>query len=128
MTTPLWCLAAVAVLPYACAWTGAYFKFRQFGTIDNKNPRRQALQLEGVGARLAAAQANAWEALPFFTAAVVTSHLAGAAPGTAATLSEVFLATRILHPVFYATDLDKLRSLAFVVGFGCVIGLFWISA
>jgi uncharacterized MAPEG superfamily protein len=40
----------------------------------------------------------------------------------------VFLLTRILHPIFYATDLDKLRSLAFVVGLGCVVGLFWISA
>ena len=128
MTTPLWCLAAVAFLPYVCAWTGAYFKFQQFGTIDNKNPRRQAKELEGVGERLAAAQANAWEALPFFTAAVVTAHLAGAAPGTAATLSEVFLVTRILHPIFYAADLDKLRSLAFVVGFACVVGLFWIAA
>lgn len=128
MTTPLWCLAAVAFLPYVCAWTGAYFKFQQFGTIDNKNPRQQATGLEGVGARLAAAQANAWEALPFFTAAVVTAHLAGADPATSATLSLVFLATRILHPIFYATDLDKLRSVAFLVGFGCVIGLFWISA
>jgi uncharacterized MAPEG superfamily protein len=128
VTTPLWCLAAVAFLPYVCAWTGAYFKFRQFGTIDNKNPRRQALQLEGVGARLAAAQANAWEALPFFTAAVVTAHLAGAAPATAATLSQVFLVTRVLHPILYAADLDKLRSLVFVVGFGCVVGLLWISA
>lgn len=128
MTTPLWCLVAVAFLPYVCAWTGAYFKLRQFGAIDNKNPRQQATRLEGVGARLAAAQANAWEALPFFTAAVVTAHLAGAAPTTAATLSMVFLVTRVLHPVFYAADLDKLRSLVFVVGFGCVVGLFWISA
>lgn len=128
MTTPLWCLAAVAFLPYVCAWTGAYFKLRQFGTIDNRNPRQQATRLEGVGARLAAAQANAWEALPFFTAAVVTAHLAGADAATAATLSRVFVATRVLHPIFYAADLDKLRSLVFVVGFGCVVGLFWISA
>jgi uncharacterized MAPEG superfamily protein len=128
MTTPLWCLAAVAFLPYVVAWSGAYFKVKQFGTLDNKNPRRQSARLEGVGERLAAAQANAWEALPFFTAAVVTAHLAGAAPATAATLSEVFVLTRILHPIFYAADLDKLRSLAFLVGLGCVVGLFVISA
>jgi uncharacterized MAPEG superfamily protein len=128
MTTPLWCLAAVAFLPYVCAWTGAYFKIRQLGTLDNKNPRRQAAQLEGAGARLVAAQANAWEALPFFTAAVVTAHLAGANPGKAATLSEVFVLTRVLHPIFYATDMDKLRSLVFLIGVACVVGLFWISA
>ena len=128
MTTPLWCLAAVAFLPYVVAWSGAYFKVKQFGTLDNKNPRRQSARLEGVGERLAAAQANAWEALPFFTAAVVTAQLAGAAPGPAAWLSEGFLLTRLLHPIFYGADLDKLRSLAFLGGLGCVVGLFVISA
>lgn len=128
MTTPLWCLAAVAFLPYVCAWTGAYLKFQQFGTLDNKMPRRQAAKLEGVGARMVAAQANAWEALPFFTAGVLVSHVTAANPGTASILSEIFLLTRIVHPIFYATDMDRARSLVFVVGFACVVGLFWISA
>lgn len=128
MTTPLWCLAVVAVLPYVCAGAGSYFRYRQFGRVDNKNPRRQGAQLEGAGARIQAAQANAWEALPFFTAGVVAAQLGGADPGKAATLSEVFVVTRLLHPIFYGADLDALRSLVFMVGFGCVIGLFWIAA
>ena len=124
MTTPLVCLMIVAFLPYFCAWTGAYYKMRQFGSLDNKTPREQTAKLQGAGARIAAAQANAWEALPLFTAAVVASQLGHAAPGRAAWLSELFVATRILHPIFYATDLDKLRSLVFLVGLFCVAALF----
>jgi uncharacterized MAPEG superfamily protein len=128
MTVPLTCLAIVAFLPYVCAWTGGYFRYRQFGTIDNRNPRNQQAAMDGIGARAQAAQANAWEALPFFTAAVVVSHLTGASPGKAAVLSEVFVVTRILHPILYLADLDVLRSLVFVIGFGCVVGLFLIAA
>jgi uncharacterized MAPEG superfamily protein len=128
MTTPLTCLAIVAFLPYVCAWTGGYFRYRQFGTLDNKNPRIQQAAMVGIGARTQAAQANAWEALPSFTAAVVVAHLAGADPHRAAVLSQLFVGARILHPILYLADLDVLRSLAFGVGFVCVIGLFLISA
>ena len=124
MTTPLVCLMIVAILPYVCSWVAGYFRVRQFGSLDNKTPRAQTARLTGAGARAAAAQANAWEALPFFTAAVVSAQLGHADPGRAAWLSELFVVTRILHPIFYIADLDALRSLVFVVGLACVVGLF----
>ena len=128
MTVPFQCLAVVSLLPYVCSWTSGYFRYRQFGRIDNKNPRRQQAALEGIGARAQAAQANAWEALPLFTAAVVVAHLSGADPQRASLLSVGFVATRLLHPVLYLADLDLLRSLVFVAGLACVVGLFVISA
>ena len=121
MTTPLWCLAIVALLPYPLAFAGGYFKMRQFGAIDNKHPRQQAQQLEGVGARALAAQANAWEALGVFTAVVAVLCFANpeAARGaTAANLSLGFVATRVLHPIFYLANVDVARSLVFVAGMG----------
>ena len=130
MTTPLWCLVIVATLPYPLAFLGGYFKTKQFGKIDNKQPRQQAALLEGTGARVAAAQANAWEALGLFTAAMVVLHLANpeAARGATATnLSLGFLATRIAHPILYIANQDILRSLVFMVGMGCVIGIFVIA-
>lgn len=130
MTTPLWCLVIVALLPYVLSFSGGYFRLRQLGAVDNKYPRQQVAKLEGIGARAYAAQANAWEALGFFTAAVVVLHLANpeAARGaTAANLSLGFLATRVLHAVFYLANQDLLRSLVFLVGLGCVFGLFWIA-
>ena len=131
MTTPLWCLVIVALLPYPLAFAGGYFKLRQFGSIDNKNPRQQTLRLEGIGARATAAQANAWEALGLFTAVVAVLSVANpeAARGaTAANLSLGFLATRLLHPICYLANVDVVRSLVFLVGLGCAIGLVWIAA
>ena len=130
MTTPLWCLVIVAILPYLLGFLGGYFRMRQFGSIDNKHPRLQQARMEGVGARAVAAHNNAWEALGFFTAAVVVLHLANptAAHGsTAANLSLVFLVTRIAHPILYLANLDILRSSIFVVGSACVLGLFYIA-
>jgi uncharacterized MAPEG superfamily protein len=130
MTTPLWCLVIVALLPYVLSTAGGYFKMRQFGTIDNKHPRIQAAKLEGVGARMLAAQQNAWEALGFFTAALAVLHFANpevARSSTAANLSLVFLATRVLHPILYVANLDIARSSVFLVGLGCGIWLLWLA-
>lgn len=130
MTTPLWCLVIVALLPYPLSFLGGYFRMRQLGALDNKHPRQQAAKLEGVGARAYAAHANAWEALALFTAAVAVLHFANleaARSATAANLALGFLATRILHAAFYIANVDALRSLVFVAGLGCVIGLFWIA-
>jgi len=46
---------------------------------------------------------------------------------TAANLSLGFLATRVLHPILYLANLDILRSIAFLVGIVCAIGLLWIA-
>lgn len=130
MTTPLWCLLIVALLPYVLSTAGGYFKMRQFGTLDNKHPRIQAAKLEGVGARAAGAQANAWEALGFFTAVIAVLHFANpeAAKGsTAANLSLVFLATRVAHPILYLANLDILRSVVFLIGLVCGFSLLWIA-
>lgn len=128
MTTPFWCLFIAAVLPYVLTSTAGYFRVRQFGTLDNKHPRVQKMQLEGVGARVVAAEQNAFEILPVFAAAVLVSHLAGADAARAAQLSEAFILTRILHPILYAANQDMLRSVVFLAGLGCCIALFVISA
>ena len=130
MTTPLWCLLIIAVLPYVLSFAGGYFKMQQFGAVDNKHPRIQAAKLEGIGARALGAQANAWEALGFFTAVLAVLHFANpeAAKGaTAAHLSQAFLATRLVHPILYLANQDILRSLVFLIGLGCGIALLWIA-
>jgi uncharacterized MAPEG superfamily protein len=128
MTTPFWCLFIAAVLPYVLSSLGGYFRVRQLGTLDNKHPRIQKMQLEGIGARVFGAEQNAFEILPVFAAAVLVSHLAGADAARAAQLSEAFILTRILHPILYAANQDMLRSVVFLAGLGCCIALFVISA
>jgi uncharacterized MAPEG superfamily protein len=128
MTTPFWCLFVASVIPFVLGFVSHYFRYKQFGSIDNKYPRLQQAQLEGAGARAQAAEENAFEALPVFAAAVFVAHLAGANAGTAATLSLIFVAARVLHAIAYLANIDALRTLVFVVGLGCWVGLFVISA
>ena len=126
MTTPFWCLFIGCLIPYVLAPVAGYYKNQQFGTLDNKNPRAQTAALEGAGARAAAAQSNAWEALLVFAAAVFVNHTSGGDPGTSATLALVWVAARVLHGVFYITDIDKARTGVFVVGFASAVALFFV--
>jgi uncharacterized MAPEG superfamily protein len=126
MTVPFWCLLIVIFIPYVISTLTGYFKTRQLGTLDNKNPRVQAGELTGVGARAVAAQQNAWEAVAVFTVAVVVNHLRGDAdPGTAAMLAAGFVVCRILHAIFYLSNFDIGRSLVFLVSSGLAIAMFF---
>lgn len=127
MTTPLWCLLVVALLPYVLAGFGTWLRGRELGHIDNNTPREQWKSVRGPGIRIYSAQANAWEALGLFTAAVVVAHLAGAAPGASATASVLFVLSRIAHAVCYAMDAAVMRSVVFMVGFFSVLALFGLA-
>jgi uncharacterized MAPEG superfamily protein len=127
MTTPFWCLLIAVLIPYVLAFTAAGYKAKQFGAVDNNQPRVQGAALKDAGARVWAAQQNAWEALAVFTAAVFVAHFAGADPGRSAAASVIFVGARILHAIFYATDLATLRSLSFMVAFGSCLWLFWLA-
>ena len=124
MTVPFWCLVVIVFLPIFLAFTGAYFRGKQFGSADNNNPRAQAAQLEGAGARAYAAQANAWEALAMFSTAVFVSHLAGVPASEAAPFTIAFVVVRVLHPIFYIRDMAVPRSLSFIIGMLCIVALF----
>jgi len=127
MTVPFFCLFLTILFPYVFSSAASYFKSQQLGSIDNKQPRDQAAQLTGAGSRAVAAQANAWEAVAVFTAAVTVNHLRpDADPETSAILAQVFVGARVLHGGFYLADIDKLRSLSFLVALGCAIALFFV--
>ncbi len=128
MTVPFWCLFIAVLIPVLLAGVGGYFKSQQFGEVDNRNPRAQAAQLTGSGARAMAAQSNAWEALAVFAPAVIVNHLAGGGPGTAAILAYIWVGARIVHAGAYLADLATLRSLAFGVAMVCAVALFLAPA
>jgi uncharacterized MAPEG superfamily protein len=128
LTTPLWCLVIVALLPYALAGVGGHFRTKQFGSIENQEPRTQYMKLTGAGARAWAAQLNAWEALGLFTAAVVVTSIAHADPAKVALASLVFVATRVLQPILYVAGLATLRSIDVVIGLLSCIYMFVLAA
>lgn len=128
MTTPLWCLLVVMVIPLVLAGVGGFLRNKQLGTVDNANPREQIKALSGSGARAYAAQQNAWEALALFTAAVLVAHVTGADPAMSATLAMTFVGFRVLHAICYIGGLATIRTLMFLGAIVCIVWLFVLGA
>ncbi|MBK6740259.1 MAG: MAPEG family protein [Haliea sp.] len=127
MNTVIASLLILCILPLSCAWIAGYHRQKQLGSIDNKEPRIQALQLTGAGARAMAAQANSWEALAVFSAAILAVFISGVALQSVANWAMAFVALRIVYIPMYIGNQDKLRSLVFIAGFGICIYLFYLA-
>jgi uncharacterized MAPEG superfamily protein len=128
MTIPLACLLVGMILPYVWGGVSSFHRKKQFGTMDNHNPREQAAKLVGAGSRANAAQSNAWEALAIFAPAVLLAHFAKPAATLAPTLAVVWLVGRVLHGVAYLADIDKARSAVFAVALAAAFGLYLVGA
>ena len=124
MTTVLACLLVAVLMPYVLSGIGGYHKTKQLGQLDNNNPRAQAAQLKGAGARAVAAQQNAWEALAVFTASLAAAFFAGVPAGSLALPAVIFVAARIAHAVCYLADLASARSLSFFAATAMCIWIF----
>lgn len=127
MQNALIVLLILTVLPIACAWIAGYYRQRQLGSIDNKEPRQQAALLTGAGARAVAAQQNSWEALAIYSAALLAVVIAGVPLQSIATLALVVAALRVLYIGFYVANIDMLRSLAFLGSFGICLYFFYLA-
>lgn len=127
MNTVIGSLLALCFLPIICSWVGGYHRQKQLGSVDNKEPRAQAAQLTGAGARAVAAQSNCWEALAVFSAAILAVYISGIALQEIANLALIFTALRIVYIPLYIGNIDKLRSLAFLGGFGICIYMFYLA-
>lgn len=123
MTIAYWCVLVAAILPIVLAGAA-----KSRGDFDNRAPREWLGALEGWRRRANAAQNNSWEAFGPFAAAVIIAHAAGARHAVIDTLAVAFILCRIAYGLLYITDRASLRSIAWIAGFGCVIGLFIAAA
>lgn len=118
-TLAYWCILVAALLPVLCAGLA---KAGGKNGYDNHNPREWLQKQTGWHARANAAQANTFEALPFFMAAVVVAHQLQAGQGLLDLLAIAFIALRLLYIALYVADLALLRSvvwgLALLVNIG----------
>ena len=121
MSIAYWCLLAAAVLPYA--WI--VIAKRGGPRYDNRDPRQWlAKQDSPLVQRANAAHQNAFEAFPPFAAGVLMAQLAGVEPRFVAALAIAFIVFRIAHGLFYLGGQHWARSLAWALGFACVMTLF----
>ncbi len=120
MSIAYWCIVVAAVLPYF--W---YSVARLFaGRIDNHDPRFGMAQLaEGHARRANNAQYNAFEAFAPFAAAVLMAQFAGVDAARISQLAIAFVVLRVLHGILYVANVHALRSLAWALGYACVIWL-----
>ena len=102
-----------ALLPIACAgiakW-GMFNKPRREGGYDNANPRTWLSRQTDWRARANAAQANTFEALPFFIGAVIIAHQLGAPQTRLDILAVLFVTFRIIFVAMYIAGLPTVRS------------------
>ena len=127
MTLAFWMILAAAMLPYMAT---AYAKFSAGGgaTYDNSAPRANVETLPPARRRAYWAQLNGFEALPPFAAAVIVAHLAGASADLIDALAVAFVALRIAYTFLYIHDKPTARSLVWLAGLSCVVGLFVAGA
>lgn len=123
MTVALWCVLAAGLLPYVAAGIA-----KAGAGYDNHDPRGWLARQHGFRSRANAAQANAFEALPLFAAAVLTAHLLHGPQRAADALALGFVGMRVLHLACYLADRAALRSLSWLGGMACVLALFVHSA
>lgn len=113
-TLAYWCVLVASFLPIVCAviakW-GMFGKSRCDGGYDNDNPRAWLARQTDWRARANAAQANSFEALPFFIGAVVIAHQLGAYQTRLDLLAFVYIVLRLVYIMLYVANLANLRSM-----------------
>jgi uncharacterized MAPEG superfamily protein len=123
------CLLIACLLPIVCAGLAksrGYGKRRRDGGYDNHNPRAWAESLEGWAARANAAQANSFEALPLFIAAVLVAGQHQADPVRIDQLAMAFIACRVAYIAAYLGNKAMLRSTIWAVGLGVCVAMFFV--
>ena len=103
----------MAILPIVCAGIakyGMFSKSRRDGGYDNHNPRIWLGKQTDWRARANAAQANTFEALPFFFAAVIIAHQLQARQTVVDILAFMFVVLRLGYVLMYVADMAKTRS------------------
>lgn len=121
MTIAYACVLFMGLFPYVA--TGIAKKgFEQY---DNSMPRQWLAKQTGFRARANAAQANLFESLPFFFAAVIIAHIENAAQSRIDFLAVSFVLARIAYLVCYVANWSTARSIAWLLGLICVIAIFF---
>ena len=121
MTIAYFCVLIMGLLPYIA--TGIAKK--GFNGYDNSQPREWLAKQSGFRARANAAQANLFESLPFFFAAVIIASIAHAPQDRIDTLAMGFVIARIAYLVSYIANWPSTRSIVWLIGIICVVMLFF---
>lgn len=116
-------IVVAGIMPVVCAGIAK----SGFMGYDNSDPRAWLARQTGFRARANAAQANCFEAFPFFAVGVVLALLTGVEPDTVDTLAMAFIAARVAYVVFYVTDKAKWRTIVWSAAYLVVVALYALA-
>jgi uncharacterized MAPEG superfamily protein len=125
-TIAYWCVLAAALLPIVCAGIAKYGTMRtspREGGYDNNNPRAWLARQTDWRARANAAQANTFEALPFFFAAVIIAHQLQARQALVDILALLFVALRMVYIAMYVGNMASARSIVWALALFTSVGI-----
>jgi uncharacterized MAPEG superfamily protein len=129
LTVAYWAVLVAALLPIFCAgiakW-GAFGKSRRDGGYDNHDPRAWLARQSDWRARANGAQANSFEALPFFIGAVIIAHQVGAMQLRLDVMAFLWVVLRLTYILLYVADLASARSLVWTLALLVNIGILFI--
>lgn len=120
MTIAFWCVLIAGLMPYL-ATTIAKAGGERY---NNRDPRAWLERQEGLRKRANNAQANAFEAFPFFAAAVIIASLTGAPQERVDALAVIFIVARAAYLGFYLADWHWARSVVWLVGWLATVTIF----
>jgi hypothetical protein len=120
MTIAYACLLFMGIFPYVAAGIAK----KGFENYDNSMPRQWLAKQTGFRARANAAQANLFESLPLFFAAVIIASINNAPQTRIDLLALGFVAARIAFLICYLANWPTTRTIVWSIGLICVIAIF----
>jgi len=127
-TIAYWCVFIAAMLPFACTYVAkapGFGKPRKAGGYDNLNPRAWLAKQTDWQARAIAAEANTFEALPFFIGAVIVAHQLNASQGIVDILAIIYVTLRVMYIAMYVGGLPLARSAIWGLALAVNIAIFF---
>ena len=121
MTIAYCCVLFMGLLPIVAAGIAK----KGFDGYDNSAPREWLAKQTGFRARANAAQANLFESLPFFFAAVIIASIANAPQSRIDLLAIGFVICRIAFLICYIANWSTTRSIVWLFGIICVVAMFF---
>jgi uncharacterized MAPEG superfamily protein len=116
-------LLVAGLMPVVCAGIAK----SGFKGYDNRDPRAWLAAQTGFRARANAAQANCFEAFPFFAVGVILALLTGVDPATVDALALFFVAMRVAYVFFYITDKSKWRTMVWSAAYLTVVAFYALA-
>ena len=121
MTIAYACVLFMGLFPYVAAGIAK----KGFDQYDNSMPREWLAKQTGFRARANAAQANLFESLPLFFAAVIIASINNAPQARIDLLAIGFVIARIAYLIFYIANWPSTRSIVWLLGLICVVTIFF---